>query len=290
MNGSAAVSRLFFEARGRRKLPPEEELSMARRAQSGCRESMSRLIESNLGFVVKVALEYRNAGLPLEELVAEGSIGLIEAVKHFKPEKGNRFITYAVWWIRKSILVALSKGSRLVKVPAYRQKRIRELRDIEQQLEHSLGRRPSRTEIREQFDARCSTVDRLLQLDYRELSLDAPVNAQSDTKLVDRLAEKGCCSPEESMLLREGCCLLREAVSKLNDREREIITYRFGLEDEPPRTFAEIGDQLGLSRERVRQLELQIKQRLRRLLARRHAPRQITSPAKPPFRRLGSGV
>jgi RNA polymerase primary sigma factor len=242
---------------------------------------LRELVESNLGFVIKVALEYRNAGLPLEDLFAEGSLGLIEAVKHFDPEKGNRFITYAVWWIRKAILIALSNSSRLVKLPAYRQKRIRELRDTERQLQHSLGRKPSRTEIRERFSARRSTVDRLLQLDYRELSLDAPANSQTDMKLFDKLADSRESSPEDFFLRREGKTLLREAVAELNERERNIITYRFGLSDDPPLTLTEIGDQLGLSRERVRQLEQDIKKRLRRLLIRRHAPRKIYPAVEP---------
>jgi len=283
MSSNAAVNRFFVEARERRLLPPDEELSLARQAQSGCRDAMRDLIESNLGFVVKVALEYRNAGLPLEDLFAEGSVGLIEAVKHFDPDKGNRFITYAVWWIRKSILMALSNSSRLVKVPAYRQKRIRELRDVERRLESTLGRKPSRTELRKQFSVRRSTVDRLLQLDYRELSLDAPTNSQTDMTLSDKLADSRDSGPEDSMILREGHSILRQAVAELNDRERDIITYRFGLKDEPPRTLTEIGDQLGLSRERVRQLEQEIKNRLRRLLSRRNAPRKIYSPTKAQF-------
>jgi RNA polymerase primary sigma factor len=281
MSGSAAVNRFFIEARERNLLPPDEELALARQAQSGCQDSLRELVESNLGFVIKVALEYRSSGLPLEDLFAEGSLGLIEAVKHFDPDKGNRFITYAVWWIRKSILIALSNNSRLVKLPAYRQKRIRELRDTERQLQHSLGRRPSRTEIRERFSARRSTIDSLLQLDHRELSLDAPANSQSDMTLFDKLADSRDSSPEDFFLKREGRTLLREAVAKLNERERNIIIHRFGLADEPPLTLTEIGDQLGLSRERVRQLEHEIKKRLRRLLARRSAPRKIYPAVKP---------
>jgi RNA polymerase primary sigma factor len=282
MSGNAALNRFFVEARERRLLPPAEELILARQAQSGCEDSMRDLIESNLGFVVKVALEYRNAGLPLDDLFAEGSLGLIEAVKHFDPDKGNRFITYAVWWIRKSILMALSSSSRLVKVPAYRQKRIRELRDVERQLERRLGRKPSRTEIRDNFSAsRSTTVEKLLQLDHRELSLDAPVNSQSDLRMSDKLADSRDSSPEDSMIRREGQSMLRKAVAELNDRERDIITYRFGLADAPPLTLTEIGDQLGLSRERVRQIEEDIKKRLRRLLSRRHAPKQIYSAAQP---------
>jgi RNA polymerase primary sigma factor len=280
MSGSTTVNKFFVEARDRRLLPPDEELILARQAQSGCESSMRDLIESNLGFVVKVALEYRNAGMPIEDLFAEGSLGLIQAVKHFDPDKGNRFITYAVWWIRKSILMALSNSSRLVKVPAYRQKRIRELRDVERQLSNRLGRKPTRSEIKERFSARRSTVDKLMQLDYRETSIDAPVNSQSDMRLSDKLADSRESSPEDFFLRHEGQTLLREAVAELSDRERDIITYRFGLADEPPLTLTEIGDQLGLSRERVRQLEQEIKKRLRRYLSRRHAPRNIYSAEK----------
>jgi RNA polymerase primary sigma factor len=264
-------------------LPPEEELDLARQAKSGCHDAMERLLESNLGFVVKVALQYRNAGLPLEDLFAEGSLGLMEAVKHYDPSKGLRFITYAVWWIRKSILVALSDHANLVRVPNYRQRKIRQVREIERRLEGELGRKPRRSEIATHMSGRKSTIEKLLQHDHREMSLDVPQNANSEMKLLDRIADCSCTSPEDEIIRREARMLLREAVSTLGSREQEVITRRFGLSDAPPLTLTEIGKEMGLSRERVRQIEVQVKGELKRLLKRRHAPRRIYAEQKSPL-------
>ncbi len=282
---SAAQTRYFISLRKHSLLPPDEELDLARQAKSGCSDSMDRLLESNLGFVVKVALEYRNAGLPLEDLFAEGSLGLMEAVKHYDPSKGLRFITYAVWWIRKAILVALSDHANLVRVPNYRQRKIRQIREIERLLEGELGRRPRRSEIAARISGRKSTVERLLQHDHREVSLDMPTNANSEMRLLDRIADSNCSSPEEEMIRREARMLLREAVSALGEREKEVITRRYGLADAAPLTLTEIGNQMGLSRERVRQIECQVKTELKRLLRRRHAPRQIYAEQKSPLAR-----
>jgi RNA polymerase primary sigma factor len=286
MNNSAAQTRYFTSLRKSTLLPPDEELELARQAKSGCPESLKRLIESNLGFVVKVALEYRNTGLPLEDLFAEGSLGLIEAVKHYDPAKGHRFITYAVWWIRKAILVALSDHANLVKVPNYRQRKIRQVREIERRLEAELGRKPRRSEVAARIAGRKSTVEKLLQHDHRELSLDIPVNANSDMRLLDRIADRSGTSPEDELIRREARSLLCEAISKLDDRGQEIITRRYGLADKPPLTLTEIGNHMGLSRERVRQIENQVKAELRRLLTRQHArgriyPEQKRRLAKP---------
>jgi RNA polymerase primary sigma factor len=282
---SAAQARYFTALRKNSLLPPTEELDLARQAKSGCSDALERLLESNLGFVVKVSLEYRNSGLPLEDLFAEGSLGLIEAVKHYDPSKGLRFITYAVWWIRKSILVALSDHANLVKVPNYRQRKIRQIREIERRLEGELGRKPRRSEIASRMSGRKRTIEKLLQHDHRELSLDVPTNANSEVRLLDRIADSAATSPEDEMIRREARMLLREAVSTLGEREQEVITRRFGLGDAPPLTLTEIGNEMGLSRERVRQIEVQVKTELRRLLRRRHAPRRIYAEQKSPLAR-----
>ena len=144
---SSVLSRYFAEIRGYPLLTKDEEMNLARNVKLGRREALNELIESNLSFVVKVASEYRNLGLPLEDLLNEGNIGLIEAGHRFDASKGTKFITYAIWWIRKSILRALSEHSNLVRVPTYQMKKVREIRDAESSLRRSLGRAPKREEI-----------------------------------------------------------------------------------------------------------------------------------------------
>src|SRR5947208_10339152 len=150
--------------------------------------ALNELVESNLSFVVKIASEYRNLGLPFEDLLNEGNIGLIEAAHHFDHSKGTKFITYAIWWIRKSILRALSEHA-LVRVPSYQMKKVKEVRDVERQLRRELGRKPKREEICAQLDSTVAKVDEILQLSLRELSLDEKVGKERDTPIVEYLAD-----------------------------------------------------------------------------------------------------
>ena len=145
------LSRYFSEIRDYPLLTKEQEQTLADNVKNGCTSSLNELIESNLSFVVKVASEYRNLGLPFEDLLNEGNIGLIEAAHRYDASKGTKFITYAIWWIRKSILKALSEHSNLVRVPTYQMKKVKEIRDAENSLRRSLGRKPKREEISERL-------------------------------------------------------------------------------------------------------------------------------------------
>ena len=144
---SSVLARYFSEIRNYPLLSKEQEQTLAQKIKNGCKNSLQELIESNLSFVVKVASEYRNLGLPFEDLLNEGNVGLIEAAHRYDATKGTKFITYAIWWIRKSILKALSEHSNLVRVPTYQMKKVREIRDAENSLRRTLGRRPKREEI-----------------------------------------------------------------------------------------------------------------------------------------------
>src|SRR6058998_3296636 len=168
---STVLSRYFSEIRSYSLLTRDQEVSLAKRVLKGDRRSLNDLIESNLSFVAKVASEYRNLGLPFEDLLNEGNLGLIEAAHRYDHSKGTKFITYAIWWIRKSILRALSEHA-LVRVPSYQMKKVKEVRDVERQLRRELGRKPKREEICAQLDSTVAKVDEILQLSLRELSLD----------------------------------------------------------------------------------------------------------------------
>jgi RNA polymerase primary sigma factor len=274
------LSRYFAEIRDYPLLTKEEELLLARNVKRGCKRSLNELIESNLSFVVKVASEYRNLGLPFEDLLNEGNIGLIEAAHRYDATKGTKFITYAIWWIRKSILKALSEHSNLVRIPNYQMKKVREIREVENSLRRSLGRKPGRDEISERLSKSISKIDQVLQFNMRELSLDDKIGKERDTPISDYLVDQETTSPEDDLIQNEANSLVGEAITHLTEQEKTVVTFRFGLEGGHPLTLKEIGLKMGISRERVRQIECQAKTRLRKLFARK---RMVKAPSKRPL-------
>jgi RNA polymerase primary sigma factor len=249
-------------------LTKEQEMEIARRAHKYNRpDSLNRLVESNLSFVVKIANEYRNLGLPFEDLLNEGNIGLIEAAQRYDHNKGTKFITYAIWWIRKSILKALSEQSSLVRVPNYQMKKVRKVRDTEQSLARSLGRKPEKDELSRELDASISKIDEILQIKLREVSIDDKVGKDKDIPISDYLVDGQCVNPEDELIKIESRDLVRTALHMLSDQEHTVITNRFGLTGGRSFTLKEIGQTMGLSRERIRQIEAQAKKKLRRIFA-----------------------
>jgi RNA polymerase primary sigma factor len=277
---SSVLSRYFSEIREYPLLTKDEELALADGVKRGDRASLNELIESNLSFVVKVSSEYRNLGLPFEDLLNEGNIGLIEAAHRYDASKGTKFITYAIWWIRKSILKALSEHSNLVRVPSYQMKKVREIRDAEASLRRSLGRAPERGEISSRLSKSVNKIDQVLQFTMREVSLDDKVGKDRDKPIAEYLVDPSCSSPENELINRESNSLVGEAMSHLTEQERIVVAYRFGLAGGPPLTLKEIGQKMGISRERVRQVECQAKGRLRKMFAKK---RMVKAPPKKPF-------
>ena len=274
---SSVLSRYFSEIRDYPLLSKEQEQVLARNVKKGCQSSLHELVESNLSFVVKVASEYRNLGLPFEDLLNEGNIGLIEAAHRYDASKGTKFITYAIWWIRKSILKALSEHSNMVRVPNYQLKKVREIRDAENSLRRSLGRKPQREEISARLSKSVHKIDQVLQLKLREVSLDDKVGKDRDSSISEYLVDNNSESPEDDLIRREANSLVSEALDFLTEQERTVVTFRFGLAGGPPLTLKEIGGKMGISRERVRQVECQAKRRIRKLFDDR---RSIQSPSK----------
>lgn len=270
-------------------LSKEEEHKLAASIRSKNKnQALNELVESNLSFVVKIASEYRNLGLPFEDLLNEGNIGLIEAAHHFDHNRGTKFITYAIWWIRKSILRALSQHSTLVRIPNYQMKKVRNVRATERALARALGRKPDREEISRELQSTIAKIDEILQIKLRELSLDDKVGRDKDTPISDYLVDRASVNPEEELLREESQDLIRLALRDLSDQEQTVIMNRFGFEGGKTFTLKQIGEKLGISRERVRQIEFQAKKRLRKLIFRSRA---IASPSKKvraaaPMRRL----
>jgi RNA polymerase primary sigma factor len=277
---SSVLSRYFSEIREYPLLTKDEELALAEGVKRGDRAALNELIESNLSFVVKVSIEYRSLGLPFEDLLNEGNIGLIEAAHRYDASKGTKFITYAIWWIRKSILKALSEHSNLVRVPNYQMKKVREIRDAEATLRRSLGRAPEREEISQRLAKSVNKIDQVLQFSMREVSLDEKIGKDRDKPISDYLVDPASSSPEDDMIHRESSSLVGEAMAHLTEQERVVVAFRFGLAGGPPLTLKEIGEKMGISRERVRQIECQAKARLRKLFTKK---RMVKSPSKRPF-------
>jgi RNA polymerase primary sigma factor len=267
---SSCVSKYLQEISEFPLLTKEEEHAIAVRMGEmvGKDGSYHDLVKSNLSFVVKIASEYKNMGLPFEDLLNEGNIGLIEAAHHFDPSRGTKFITYAIWWIRKSILKALSQHSAMVRIPNYQLKKVRNVRNTERMLAKELGREADREEISKELRVTIAKIDEILQMKLRELSLDDKVGKDKDTPISDYLVDGRSVNPEDELIKNESQVVIRMALRSLTDQEQTVIINRFGLEGGRVFTLKEIGEKLGVSRERVRQIENQAKKRLRKLIAR----------------------
>jgi RNA polymerase primary sigma factor len=272
----SCLSRYLSEISEYRVLTKDEEVALAKKVRSGKR-SINGLVESNLSFVVKIANEYRTMGLPFEDLLNEGNIGLIEAAQRYDHRKGTKFITYAIWWIRKSILKALAEQATLVRVPNYQLKKVREVRDMERNLARQLGRKPRRDEISRQLASPVAKVDEILQIKMREVSLDEKVGEDRDTPISDYLVDSTSVNPEDEFIKNEGAELIRTALFTLSDQEKTVVANRFGLKGKRIMTLKEIGEQMGLSRERIRQIECQAKRKLRKVFT---THRSVASPPK----------
>jgi RNA polymerase sigma factor (sigma-70 family) len=234
--------------------------------------SAHRLVLSNLGFVVKIANEYRNLGIPFDDLLNEGNIGVLEAARHFDPSRGTRFLTYAVWWIRKAMLRALARQVSLVQVPAYQLRKLRSVTDVESRLSKELGRGADREEVSREMQVTLSTIDAVLGLKSRDLSLDEPVGQDRNQPLSAGLADDRSVNPEEALIRNENQDLVRWALGRLTEEERIIIVARYDLEGDGVFTLQELGARLGVSRERIRQIEVRAKRRLRKAIALQRQP------------------
>lgn len=259
------LQRYLSEIRKHSVLTREQEKEIARAAaRNGDGADLNKLIESNLSFVLMIANEHRNMGLSFEDLVSEGNIGLIEAARRFDHTKGTKFITYAVWWVRKAMLDALYRQSSLVRVPNYRLKKVKKIREAETQLSLELGRPPDRDELSSRLNCTVSKLDETLMVRPVELSLDDE-NPRDGVPIRNYLVDAGSVNPEKELLKSEGVELLRSAVHLLTEQEKTVIVQRFGMQRGRVFTLKEIGESMGLTRERIRQIEAQAKRKLRRI-------------------------
>ncbi|ADU97051.1 sigma-70 family RNA polymerase sigma factor [Thermovibrio ammonificans] len=244
-------------------LSREEEIELAKRAKAGDKEALKKLVESNLRFVVSVAKKYLGCGLPLHDLIAEGILGLIEAARRFDPDKGVKFISYAVWWIRQSIMQALAQQTGAVKIPVKQAVLVNKITRSYGELLKKLGREPTIEELADYVGMEPKEVERLLSICQVPLSLDTPIGDEEDTTFKDFLKGEGTAEVEEKVVQEELKQSIQEMLEQLTPQEKKIIIMRFGLDGNEPKTLREIGEKLGISRERVRQLETRAKKKMK---------------------------
>lgn len=246
-------------------LIPEEEVELTRRIKKGDEDALQKLVRSNLRFVVSVARNYQNQGLPLSDLINEGNLGLIRAAKRFDETREFKFISYAVWWVRQAILQALAEHSRIVKLPLNRVGSIHRLGKIISALEQELGRTPSRKEIAKHMKIKEEEVDDTIKIGTNHLSLDAPLRQEEDSSLIDIIKDKSYATPEDNMLRKKLKDDIEEVLCTLGKREAEVVKLYFGIGYDMPHTLEEIGDRFELTRERVRQIKEKALKRLKHI-------------------------
>lgn len=249
-------------------LSREQEVELATRAQAGDQEALDKLIVGNLRYVVSVARRYLGYGLSLADLINEGNIGMIQAARRFDPTRGVKFITYAVWWIRQAITHALAEQGGVIALPVRQLEKLRKVLAGYRRYTQQIGVEPSSEELAAELDLPPNEVEAILHV-YRHLSLDAPIGEETETSFLDVLPSTTSPSEEQTYIDATVAKEIQELLSQLPPREEQILRLRFGVDDEP-KTLEEIGGMLGLTRERVRQIEKQAKDRLRQK-ARMHA-------------------
>lgn len=232
-----------------------EEADLARRIKADDNQAQEILVEANLRFVVSIAKQYANQGVALEDLISEGNVGLIRAARGFDENRGCRFITYAVWWIRQAILQTLAENSRIVRLPLNRVNELYRMGRATRELGHSLGRVPSADEIAGKLDVPLKNIEGMLSIHSTHLSLDRPVYDGSDKTFQEMMASEGNETPEDAVAEDSLKSSVYEMLSALDMREKTIISLFFGLSTNRRHTLAEIGRTMGISRERVRQLK-----------------------------------
>ena len=259
---SASLDKYLQEIGKEDLITVEEEVELAQRIKKGDQEALEKLTKANLRFVVSVAKQYQNQGLSLPDLINEGNLGLIKAAEKFDETRGFKFISYAVWWIRQSILQALAEQSRIVRLPLNQVGSLNKINKAFARFEQENERTPSPEELANVLDLQKEKVSDTLRVSGRHVSVDAPFSDGEDNNLLDVLVNTDSPNADRGLINESLSTEVERALATLTDRERDIIRYFFGIGC-PEMTLEEIGEKFGLTRERVRQIKEKAIRRLR---------------------------
>ncbi|RLE15679.1 MAG: hypothetical protein DRJ14_09875 [Acidobacteria bacterium] len=259
-----ALKQYLHEINELPRITPDEEKALARKIQKGDQQALRKLVEANLKFVVSVAKKYRGRGVPFMDLINEGNLGLIEAGKRFDPDRNVKFITYAVWWIRQSIIHAISEQSGVFRISHKTLNMFNNVSRVQNKLQKELGREPSPVEVADELNITELQLRSILSKVVEAQSLNASLSDNGDISLEDLIEQVSIPGADEKLIKESFLDDLDESLSMLNDREIKILSHRYGLNGEDPKTLQEIGKLVNLSRERVRQIEKSALKKIRR--------------------------
>ena len=247
-------------------LTPEDEMRLAGRVREGDAAAREHMIRANLRFVIKIARDYENLGMPLLDLINEGNIGLMKAVERFDPAKGSKLSTYAALWIKQQIRRALASQGKTIRLPIHVADKIYHLTQAEMRLRHQLGREATDEELAAELGIKISRLMRLRRAAARPASLDVPLDNHAGSTVADVVADENACTPFEAMRRQTESRMVGQLVELLSEREARIIRFRFGLDGGGEQTLEEVGKKFKLTRERIRQLQNVALEKLRRML------------------------
>ncbi len=251
---SKSIDKYLSDVSKEGMITPEEEVSLAVKIKQGDDEALNKLVNANLRFVISVAKQYQGHGLTLEDLIAEGNIGLITAAKRFDETKGFKFISYAVWWIRQSIMQAIAENSRVVRLPLNKVSAIQKITQAYSKLEQKFERAPSNEELGEVLETSSSTIGDLFSYSQKQVSVDAPMIDGEENSLLNVLENDNASNPIDGLMQSSLCVDIERVLVSLKPREADVVRFSFGLNGEAPMTLEEIANRLELTRERIRQI------------------------------------
>jgi RNA polymerase primary sigma factor len=264
---------LYLREIGRVKLlTPKEEITLARRIRRGDKRAREQMITANLRLVVKIARDYEGLGLPLLDLINEGNIGLMKGVQRFDPSKGAKLSTYASWWIKQAVRRALSNQSKTIRLPVHVVDKMTHIRKAEVKLRETLDREPTDEEVADDLGLNARRVRQYREASRTPVSLDSPISTDDTTAISEIVADANAAAPFDEIVKHNDNQLVQEVLATLEARESRILAMRFGLDNGRPKTLEEVGERLGVTRERIRQIQEQALQKMRVKIENRDRP------------------